>query len=194
MSLISRLTTWTVAQILKSADLNSEFNNIVNTLNNLDSATTRWTNVDATTFKKSGTSFNSVMQVVSGTSTTTFATTSSTFQTSNLSAAITPASTSSKILVWVSGTGVNSNPNATDAIFSIFRGSTDLGNATNGLSRISHGTDTVTMTLPVSMCFYDSPATTSATTYAVKIRSVDNATSVSFGSTPTQSIILVEIL
>ena len=49
MSLISRLTTWTVGQILKSADLNNEFNNITNLVNNLDSATTSWTNVKTST-------------------------------------------------------------------------------------------------------------------------------------------------
>jgi hypothetical protein len=44
MSIISRLTTWGT-QILTSASLNGEFNNVVNTLNNLDSATSSWTNV-----------------------------------------------------------------------------------------------------------------------------------------------------
>lgn len=49
MSLISRITTWTAGQILKAADLNGEFNNIVNLINNLDNASTTWTNVKATT-------------------------------------------------------------------------------------------------------------------------------------------------
>lgn len=49
MSLLSRLTTWTAGQLLKSADLNGEFNNIVNGINNLDAATTTWTNVKAAT-------------------------------------------------------------------------------------------------------------------------------------------------
>lgn len=45
MSIINRLTTWTIGQVLKAADLNGEFNNITNLLNNLDAATTAWTNV-----------------------------------------------------------------------------------------------------------------------------------------------------
>lgn len=45
MSLFNRLTTWAAGQSLKSADLNGEFNNLVNGLNNLDGATTAWTNV-----------------------------------------------------------------------------------------------------------------------------------------------------
>jgi hypothetical protein len=45
MSIINRITTWTLNQILTSSALNGEFNNITNTLNNLDSATTPWDNV-----------------------------------------------------------------------------------------------------------------------------------------------------
>ena len=44
MSVINRVTTW-ASQILTSSSLNGEFNNVVNTLNNLDSATSSWTNV-----------------------------------------------------------------------------------------------------------------------------------------------------
>lgn len=49
MSIISRLTTWSIGQVLKAADLNGEFNNITNLLNNLDAATTTWTNVKVAT-------------------------------------------------------------------------------------------------------------------------------------------------
>lgn len=49
MSIISRLTTWTIGQVLKAADLNGEFNNITNLFNNLDAGTTTWTNVKAGT-------------------------------------------------------------------------------------------------------------------------------------------------
>lgn len=45
MSIISRLTTWTIGQVLKAADLNGEFSNITNLLNNLDAGTTSWTTV-----------------------------------------------------------------------------------------------------------------------------------------------------
>lgn len=49
MSIISRLTTWTAGQVLRAVDLNGEFSNITNLLNNLDAATTTWTNVKVTT-------------------------------------------------------------------------------------------------------------------------------------------------
>lgn len=44
MSQISRVTTWVSGQILKAADLNGEFNNIVNAWNNIDTASSSWTN------------------------------------------------------------------------------------------------------------------------------------------------------
>jgi len=49
MSLFNRIVTWSASQLLKSSDLNGEFNNLVNGLNNLDGATTSWTNVKAAT-------------------------------------------------------------------------------------------------------------------------------------------------
>lgn len=48
MSLISRITTWTVNQILTSSNLNGEFNNIINLLNNIDAGTTNFTNCNST--------------------------------------------------------------------------------------------------------------------------------------------------
>lgn len=45
MSIISRITTWADGQTLFSADLNGEFNNIINLFNNLDSASSTWSNV-----------------------------------------------------------------------------------------------------------------------------------------------------
>lgn len=66
MSVISRITTWT-SQILTSASLNGEFNNVVNVLNNLDSATSTWTNVKAATINAtSALQFNGTVFPYSG--------------------------------------------------------------------------------------------------------------------------------
>lgn len=43
MSIISRITTWAAGQILKAADLNGEFNNVVTVLNNIDAGSTALT-------------------------------------------------------------------------------------------------------------------------------------------------------
>lgn len=47
MSVISRLKTWG-SELLKSSDLNAEFNNITNTLNNIDSGSVAWANCNST--------------------------------------------------------------------------------------------------------------------------------------------------
>lgn len=54
MSLISRVTTWVTNQILTSSALNAEFNNVTNLLNNLDAATTSWTNVKTGSLSMTG--------------------------------------------------------------------------------------------------------------------------------------------
>jgi len=52
-----------------------------------------------------------------------------------------------------------------------------------------------TMTHPFSFTYIDSPATTSSTTYTIKIRSSDNATAVQFGTANSDwNIILEEIV
>jgi hypothetical protein len=58
MSFINRITTWATNQILTSSALNSEFNNIINLINNVDAGTTTWDNVKVTTLTLSG---NAVM-------------------------------------------------------------------------------------------------------------------------------------
>jgi hypothetical protein len=56
MSLINRLTSWAYNQTILPADLNAEFNNIINLLNNLDAGTTPWDNVVTTNLTVNGTS------------------------------------------------------------------------------------------------------------------------------------------
>lgn len=124
------------------------------------------------------------------TSTTAFSTPSSTFQTTNLTASITPSSSSSRIKITVSGSVRVAAANHS-CFVSIFRGSTNLGN-TNGFGEVSGDASAVNGL--VSITYIDSPATTSSTTYSVKIRNDDNATNVTFGvNSETQVMILEEI-
>lgn len=127
---------------------------------------------------------------VIATSTTSFSTTSATFVDSNLSAVITPTSTSSRILIFAVGQGFNAST-ATVATFTLSRGSTDLASGSAGFATLN--SDTTNMTVPVSMVFIDSPATTSATTYRVRALSNGGGT-IRFGATnSTQVMILVEV-
>lgn len=136
---------------------------------------------------------NKVIQAVSATASTNFTTTSSTFQTSNLSASITPTSSSNKILVLVTGAMQNNNGTNTNAFYTVFRGSTDIGGGTgvnDGFGRLTIAGSTRVIG---HFSTLDSPATTSSTTYTVKIRSDDNATTVGFGISGLQTIILMEV-
>ena len=112
-----------------------------------------------------------VLQVVQGiqTTTTTISTTGS-WQDVGLSAAITPSSSSSKILITVTGSQYNDSNDQT-AGATIFRGSTNLGHANQGFMPTyinwgNGGGDD--LQVACSVTYLDSPSTTSATTYSVK--------------------------
>lgn len=133
-----------------------------------------------------------VIQIITNTSTTSFSTTSSTFQTTNLSATITPTSSSNKILILAFSVAQNNNMSLTDNFMTIARGGTNIL-GTNGQNNLSFSTNVGKA--PASFGYLDSPASTSALTYAIQIKSTDNTTTVSFGGTnQTQFIALVEVV
>jgi hypothetical protein len=115
----------------------------------------------------------SVLQVVSAYSDTQTTTTSTTYVTANLSASITPSSSSNKILILVNTTvqvGSSGDMNAT-----IFRGTVSGTNlaaaaATQGLFYSTATGGSSTGYTGAMMQFLDSPNTTSSTTYTVGFR------------------------
>ena len=118
-----------------------------------------------------------ILQVVSVTKTDTFSTSSTSFvDITGLAATITPVATSSKILVvgYVSGAG---DSGAANSAFRLVRGSTDilLGDAASNRTRASGFLTAGTAGDVVSnepFNFLDSPATTSATTYKLTMRTL----------------------
>jgi hypothetical protein len=102
-----------------------------------------------------------VMQVVAGTTTTQTQTTSATYATTNLTASITPQSSTSKILVMTSQSFLAS-ANAANIGMRLVRGATTVW--TNDAA-MYFATDTGTTT---NILYLDSPATTSATSYTVQ--------------------------
>jgi len=108
---------------------------------------------------------SSILQAITSTDLTERSTTSTSFVTASntLSVTITPSSTSSKIFVVVTTTGYKN----TDAfgVYTLYRDSTNLGNATNGMQVIPPSSY-----YPVAMSITDSPNTTSAVTYQVYFR------------------------
>ena len=122
--------------------------------------------------KGDGTAFpiGKVLQVVTNTSTTATTTTSASYVDTNISASITPSSTSSKIMIIVSGSLFNGTGNLSSKA-TIFRGNassgTNLGHSVWGMinaydqenASVANG----------GMNFLDTPSTTSSQLYTVAI-------------------------
>lgn len=125
---------------------------------------------------------------VQSTSTTAFTTTSSTFQTTNCSAAITMTNSAHRVKITATGTVRNANA-ANNCNVSLFRDSTNLG-AAQGFIEVNVGISH----FPGCISYIDSPGDTSAHTYSVKVASGDNINTVGFGNGLTTVIILEEIV
>lgn len=127
---------------------------------------------------------------VQATTSTTTNTSSSTFQAvTNLSATITPTSASHRIRVSVSA-AMFTNTLTNTGVFTLKRGTTDLGAAANGGFGYLGGA--ALMQSQAVINYIDSPATTSAITYQLFIRSSDNATSVQINGNNSLAVIIVE--
>jgi hypothetical protein len=129
-----------------------------------------------------------VLQVVSTAKTDTFTTTSAmpTFvDITGLSASITPTSSTSKILVTVTGVISNAGANYGSSV-NLVRDSTSIaiGDSRGSSTRCFAGGQTASTanTINVTVCFLDSPATTSATTYKVQLSSESGGTALIGGA------------
>jgi len=133
-----------------------------------------------------------VLQVINATNDDYQSTTSTSFGDTNMTGAITPSATSSKVAVWVNMQGIKTGGN-TGIHFRLLRGSTvlqafqALGGETEDSQRNDFGTS--------AYCHLDSPSTTSATTYKVQYRNHTSAGSVRVNSSGTTccSMMLMEI-
>jgi hypothetical protein len=132
-----------------------------------------------------GVALGKIKQVVSFSESVEHTTTSNTLQSTTITASITPAATSSKVLILVS---VPVGPSTTNEAVTVKRGATDLGQSF-GFGILSGNANT-----NYSIAYVDSPATVASTAYTVFFRNSDNATSVQCGrSSGVSSIVLMEI-
>jgi hypothetical protein len=135
-----------------------------------------------------------ILQVVTATHATSVATTSSTFVTTNLTAIITPASTSNRVLIIAHVPAQNTANNGVGN-FTIFRGTvsgTNLGNGNNGMAQIYSGAGDVHSTQ--AMVYIDLPSIASAQTYTVGMRSNNVSSTVrACVDNAMASIVLMEI-
>ena len=99
-----------------------------------------------------------VLQVISTSNTTNYSSSNTSFTASGLSVSITPKFSTSKILVLFNG----SIYSAANGLVTIARGGSNILGA-NGFYKVTAGANDY----PSSFSYLDSPATTSATTYAL---------------------------
>jgi len=139
------------------------------------------------TFNNSTTqaSAGQVIQVVSARNTTATTTASTTWVTTNFSVSITPKFSTSKILVICAGGYLRASGNYNQAFLTIYRGSTNLGATGKGIQVGDAGVAASQVDVPVSMGYYDSPATTSTTTYTVYLQTDSSTSSFGLDSVPT---------
>lgn len=111
-----------------------------------------------------------VLQVVQDVTTTQESTTSTSWQDTDLSQAITPSSATSKVLciVQINGRVSRSASTSTEGLFQLLRTSTSIARAR---LRIEGASGTLNNTGSVVIVYLDSPNTTSATTYKVQMAS-----------------------
>jgi len=135
-----------------------------------------------------------ILQVVQGSSSTQLNTNTNTWVQTNITASITPRSSTSKIFAICSGNWNSQTNSAGPAGCSIFRDGTNLGNSQYGLNwmYMTAGSD---IHFPLTMSIVDSPATTASVTYDVRVRSNFSGTGNArwnYASTPIY-IILMEV-
>jgi len=155
-----------------------------------DSVTTAKIADDAVTAAKTGFSLGKIGQVVQASANNGNSTTSTSFVASTCTVDITPTASSSKILITASISF--SNTHNDKAFFSLYRGSTNLGNSGDGFRE--HKTAGGASHDSVTITYLDSPSSTSATTYKVYYRVTSGGT-VAFNPDSTNwTIITQEVL
>lgn len=139
-----------------------------------------------------------ILQVVQGTLTSLFSTTSTSLTDTGLSVSITPSSSSSKIAIfasgyaWVAGSGAKTENLGQ---FSLLRTTTQLQANSIGYYNLASST-AGEMAAPINFSYVDSPSTTSATTYKIQAKVTSAATTTVYlngSSTIIASIIAMEI-
>ena len=152
------------------------------------------------TITNSGTAtgFGKIGQVISASTTTQSASSSSTFaDVTNLSVAITPSASSSKVLITVFCNGVGKETNNAYMGLRLLRGSTDIA-LIDHLVGLNGGTASNYIGTSGIM-YLDSPSTTSATTYKMQFNSEANNATVYINrpngaNVATSTITVMEVL
>jgi hypothetical protein len=137
------------------------------------------------------------LQVVQGSKQGSYNTTSSTFQDPGLSVSITPTLATSKVLVFANFSAAKGTTSTQSAVKArLVRDSTSIFDAgdRNGWNNSNSFNDVGT----ISICYLDSPSTTSAITYKIQVANYASGSSIEFNNyetsnTTTSTITVMEI-
>ncbi len=135
-----------------------------------------------------------VLQVVSATSTNSANTTSTSFVTSNLTADITPADATNKVLVLIQTVG-RMNPSGT-MHYTLYEDGVNIGHSTKGMGKIyTYSPEALTVDVPISIIHLASPGSASAVTYTLYYGKVSSGSTAECPPTNDmiQNIVLMEI-
>ena len=138
-----------------------------------------------------GGGFGKVLQVVQGTYATQVSTTGSTPVTSNLSASITPSSTSSKIFLSATVNSFYTTGAAANAFLYIYRDGSNI--LVDSKPAAQEHTNGGTISTTVGLTLLDSPSSTSSLTYEIYFANVSSSTSYVHSSGYPSFIVLMEI-
>ena len=142
--------------------------------------------------ESAGLGAGTVLQVVSANYGTSASNSTNVYADTGLTATITPKYSTSKILVLISQNGLRKNAGDNRIGLQFLRNSTVL--ATFETNATYSQTSGVLGVGGNSLCYLDSPATTSSTTYKTQFRAVSNVASVSVQvDDATSTITLMEI-
>ena len=132
-----------------------------------------------------------VLQVVHGSTNTQTVTSSTSYVATTLAASITPSSTSSKIAIMFSSTGIWTQATTTSVNLALFRDSTELFVPQVYISYVTASTDNQNC---VSGSWLDTPSSASAISYNLQFKRQSGSTNVSIQQNNSRSTItLMEI-
>jgi hypothetical protein len=128
-------------------------------------------NVTGTFIVNGSSQIGRFIQVISSATTKTFSTTSTSYQATGLKVTITPTAATSNVLCWASFTCLTSELNQDFCFATLERGGSNLSD-NNGFAIFTTGSYAAgqSFQVPYALNYFDSPATTSATTYEIYIR------------------------
>jgi len=128
-----------------------------------------------------------ILQVVSSTDITERGSTSTSYgvHSNTLSVDITPASTSSTILLLLYLNAYNSVDGGS-SFFTIYRDTSDLGYSNKGLTNIKNAGNTHTVVSSISISTFDQPSTTSQVTYGLNFRTGSGHTYINYNNSKSR--------